>query len=49
MINENEINYSKSEIKSIKQYEFIFSGKEILNYVNISIINSLKNNKCYKR
>ena len=31
IINENEINYSKSEIKSINQYEFIFSEKEILN------------------
>ena len=31
IINENEINYSNSEIKSINQNEFIFSGKEILN------------------
>lgn len=31
MISENKINYLKSEIKSINQYEFIFSSKEILN------------------
>jgi hypothetical protein len=37
IINENEINYSKSEIKSIKQYEFIFSGKEILNSVGYPV------------
>ena len=37
IINENEINYSKSLIKSIKKYEFIFSGKEILNYVGYPV------------
>lgn len=30
MISKNKINYLKSEIKSINQYEFIFSSEEIL-------------------
>ena len=32
MISENKTNYLKSEIKSIKENAFMFSGKEILNY-----------------